>query len=55
MAIFRQNFSKPRGTTRAIKRDRRRARKSKARQTSGTKYPQESATLGNLPTNIRFY
>ena len=40
-------------TTLALKRDRRRARKSEARQTSGRVPLQKHALFGDSPTNIR--
>ena len=50
MTIFRRN-GKVTTTTRALKGDRRRARRSQARQTSGIASPKDFACFGNLPTD----
>ena len=51
MTIIRQN-GKVTTTTRALRRDRRHARKTKACQTSGKAAPKDIKFFGNLPANL---
>ena len=54
MAIIHQN-GKVTTTTRAARRERRHARKSQARQTSGISCPNDLTFSGNLPTNSHIF
>ena len=51
MTIIRQN-GKVTTTTRVLKRDRRHARRTQARQTSGIASPKDQTFFGNLPTDL---